>query len=224
MSETAAPPPADADSPADQEYFRALEEKVVALRGAAILLSPADWQLARSWRARAIPIEVVCGALDLCAQRLADRHPGRRISSLRYCRAAVSEAWEEVEALGAAEAGRRREALVFDPAPRLAALAAALPESLHDRERRAAALAALSGPAPEIEAALAELERAWLKLEWQRIEPGTRAAIEGEVERSLAALAGRFAAEELLETRAALARETLRRRLGVPKLSLFAAE
>ncbi|HQN38153.1 MAG TPA: hypothetical protein PLQ31_01300, partial [Thermoanaerobaculia bacterium] len=57
MNETAASE--GEPSAEDHAFFQAIEERFVALRGAATLLSPADWQLARAWHRAGIPLAAV---------------------------------------------------------------------------------------------------------------------------------------------------------------------
>ena len=50
---------ADSEAEADQAYFQAIEETFVRLRGAPLLLSPADWQVARRWHRDGVPLPLV---------------------------------------------------------------------------------------------------------------------------------------------------------------------
>src|SRR5260370_31817442 len=43
----------------DHAYFLAIEDHFVRLRGAPLLLSPADWHAARRWHQQGIPLELV---------------------------------------------------------------------------------------------------------------------------------------------------------------------
>jgi|HubBroStandDraft_3_1064219.scaffolds.fasta_scaffold69842_2 hypothetical protein len=133
----------------DQAYFQAVEEIFVGLRGTPFLLAPADWQVARRWHQEGIPLDVVRLGLEEVFARRRERGSHGRVSSLRYCAAAVEAAWAERRDLTAP--GRRAPAPRLEIAPRLAALAAALPAALPDREGFAArirALAAAPAPAP----------------------------------------------------------------------------
>ena len=91
-----------------QQYFRAIEEAFIRLRGAPLLLSPEDWRQAEQWRRRGVPLELVLAVLEQVFARRLERGARGRIQSLRYCAQAVETAWQEVEALTAG--GRRREA------------------------------------------------------------------------------------------------------------------
>jgi hypothetical protein len=214
MSETA--------EDSDHAYFQAVEEIFVELRGAPLLLSPADWQVARRWHQEGVPLELVKRALVDVFARRSERGAKGKISSLRYCSHAVEVAWEEVRELTAP--GRRAGAPAFEIPPRLAALAAALPADLPDRETLAARIAALDGYPQDVEDRLSSLDREMLDLAAGGLDAEVRAEFHSAVEKTLAALGSRLPAEELEHSRERLARQVLRRRLGLPLLSLFSPE
>jgi hypothetical protein len=209
------------DSP-EHAYFRALEETFIRLRGAPLLLSPADWRVASAWYSEGIPLTVVVRALEEVFARRRERGAKGRIQSLRYCAPAVAAAWEEIRSLTAP--GRQAEAEPLLVAPRLAALAAALPAELEDRQGWARRITALAGGTEEVEAALADLDRELLGDLEATQEPGVREQLAGEMEAALARLATRLGDRELEEARGRLLRLLLRQRLGLPVLSLFSPE
>jgi hypothetical protein len=217
---------ATADEPdPDHAYFQAVEEIFVELRGAPLLLSPADWQVARRWHQEGVPLDLLRRTLTEVFARRKERGAKGKISSLRYCAPAVEAAWAELAALTAP--GQRAAAPAFDVASRLAALAAALPSSLFSREALAARLIALSGNAgdpQEVEDRLAALDREMLDAVAAGLDRDGRTEIDTAVEKTLALLRGRLPAEEIETSRERLFRQTLRRRLGLPVLSLFSPE
>lgn len=206
----------------DHAYFQAIEEVFVALRGAPLLLSPADWQVARRWHQDGVPLELVKNALEEVFARRKERGAKGKISSLRYCAPAVEAAWSDLRELTAP--GHRVEALPFEVAPRVAALAAALPKTLPGRDGLAARLAALAGDPQHVEEHLAALDREMLAAAETGLDEATRSEINAAVEKTLAVLAGRLPAEELASSRERLTMQVLRRRLGLPVLSLFSPE
>lgn len=206
----------------DHAYFQAIEEVFVALRGAPLLLSPADWQVARRWHQDGVPLELVKNALEEVFARRKERGAKGKISSLRYCAPAVEAAWSDLRELTAP--GHRVEALPFEVAPRVAALAAALPKALPGRDGLAARLAALAGDPQHVEEHLAALDREMLAAAETGLDEATRSEINAAVEKTLAVLAGRLPAEELASSRERLTMQVLRRRLGLPVLSLFSPE
>src|SRR5215475_13765984 len=119
-------------------YFQAVEEIFVALRGAPLLLSPADWQVARRWHREGVPLDLVRRTLEEVFAKRKERGAKGKISSLRYCAPAVEAAWEELRELTAP--GERSEAPAFEIRPRLAALATALPRSFPEIRARIVAI------------------------------------------------------------------------------------
>ncbi|HEY2290991.1 MAG TPA: hypothetical protein VGM86_09850 [Thermoanaerobaculia bacterium] len=204
----------------DHAYFQAIEEIFVALRGAPLLLSPADWQVARRWHREGVPLDLVRSTLEEVFAKRKERGAKGRISSLRYCAPAVEAAWADLRELTAP--ARRAEASAFEVAPRLAALAA-LAASLSG-QALAARITSLSGDPQEVEEHLAALDREMLDQAWEGLDGEARSEVEAAVEKTLAALAGRLPAGELASSRERLVRQTLRRKLGLPVLSLFSPE
>jgi hypothetical protein len=210
------------DKDSDHAYFQAVEEMFVELRGAPLLLSAADWQVARRWHREGVPLDLVRRTLAEVFARRKERAAKGRISSLRYCAPAVEAAWDEVRELTAP--GRRAEAPALAVPPRLAALAASLPAELPDREALAARIAALEGDPQEVEERLSGLDREMLEAAAGGLPAELRAEIDSTVEKTLAGLAGRLPADDLEGSRTRLVRQVLRRRLSLPMLSLFSPE
>jgi hypothetical protein len=206
----------------DHAYFQAIEEIFVELRGAPLLLSPTDWQVARRWHQEGVPLDLVRQALAEVFARRKERKAKGKISSLRYCAPAVEAAWADLRELTAP--AHRVEAPAFEVASRLAALAAALPAALTGREILAARLSALTGDPHEVEAQLSGLDREMLDRAWEGLDIASRAEVDVTVEKTLASLGGRLPAADLESSRERLARQTLRRKLGLPVLSLFSPE
>ena len=207
---------------ADHSYFQAIEEVFVELRGAPLLLSPADWQVARRWHQEGVPLDLVRSTLGEVFARRKERGSKGKISSLRYCVPAVEAAWADLKELTAP--GHRVEAPAFEVASRLAALAAALPTGLSGREALAARLGALTGDPQEVEEHLSTIDREMLDRVAAELDVDMRSEIALAVEKTLVSLGGRLPAAELESSRERLAHQILRRRLGLPVLSLFSPE
>lgn len=207
----------------DHAWFRAVEDVFIRLRGAPLLLSPADWQVAQRWHRAGVPLALIETTLAEVFARRGERGARGRIHSLRYCAPAVEAAWEEVQEL---QAPGEREAPppALDVPARLAALAAALPAKLPGRDELAAAIRALSGPPEAVEEALARLEEETLDAADRRLRPPGRAELERQAEASLAGVAGRLPPAEIAAARDRLLRRLLRKRIELPLLSLFAPE
>jgi hypothetical protein len=214
------------DSADDHAYFQAIEEIFVRLRGAPLLLSPADWQVARRWHRDGVPLDLVRRALEEVFAKRQERGTKGKISSLRYCAPAVEAAWADLRELTAP--GERTAAPPLDIAARLAALAAALPAG--HRDAFASRIQALEGgpPAPQtpqtVEERLATLDLDLLEAALAALDEAARAEVDAAVGKTLAALAPRLPAEELARSRERLARQILRQRLRLPLLSLFSPE
>jgi len=206
----------------DQAYFQAVEKIFVELRGAPLLVSPADWHVASRWHQEGVPLALVKRALEEVFAKRKERGTKGRISSLRYCAPAVEAAWADLRELTAP--GERAEAPVFEVRPRLAALATSLPATFSGRETLAAQITALNGDAQQVEHHLSALDREMLDTAMEGLDGEARAEIGSVVEKTLTSLGGRLPAEELERSRDRLARQALRRRLGLPVLSLFSPE
>lgn len=205
----------------DHAYFQAVEEIFVRLRGAPLLLSPADWQVARRWHQEGVPLDLVRRSLEEVFEKRKERGTKGKINSLRYCAPAVEAAWADLRELTAP--GERAEAPALDIPERLRNLAAALPV-IPDRDALAEKIVALQGDAPSVEAALSVLDRDLLAAAASSLEAEPRQEIEAAVEKTLDALRSRLPAEELERSRERLTLQVLRQRLALPVLSLFSPE
>ena len=78
-------------------YFQVLEEAFIRLRGAPLLLSPADWQVAQRWRGLGIPLDFAIAGMTEVFARRRERGSEDRVSSLRYCARAVERGWRKAE-------------------------------------------------------------------------------------------------------------------------------
>ena len=207
----------------DHLYFVRLEELFIALRGAPLLLSPADWQIARKWHRAGIPLDVAGRVIEEVIGRDADKKGRTGIRSLAYFDPAVTERWREIGTLsGPSKAGDSTPTI--DLERRLRALAAAVPERFPRAGDLRARIRSLRGSAEEIETSLTALDR--------ELTTAAEGALTDEQRRQLAArvdrAAGRF--ETHLDPVAAA---TIRRQLesrvlreisGLPHLSLFAPQ
>ena len=215
----------DADVPEEAEversYFRSLEDHLAALRQGWLLLTPADWLVARNWRRQGIPPDLVRRTMEELYARRVERGSKRRINSLRYFARAVEAAWEEVRTLTAP--GRRQTVTPLDVPARLAALAAALPD-LPGRESLANRVVSLAGDTERIEAALAALDSEVLNAAESALDPAALQDLTATEANTLARLAGRLPEDEVAAARRRLRSQILRRRLHLPVLSLFSPE
>jgi hypothetical protein len=217
----------EAQEAAERAYFQAIEEAFVELRGAPLLLSPADWQVARRWQREGVPLDLVRNAMTEVFAKRKERGAKGKISSLRYCAPAVEAAWDHLRELAVADQRERTPGAGLDLPARLRALAAALPEELPEREAWAARigdLGGIAGGSQAVEEGLAALDRELLDAASARLSKRVGKEVEETVERTLATLTGRVADEELARSRDQLRRQIVRKRSALPVLSLFSPE
>ena len=209
-------------SSAEQHYFRTIEDAFIRLRGAPFLLSPADWRLARGWYEEGVPVEVVCGALQEVFERRAERSEAGKVQSLRYCAAAVEEAWRTRRELGSG--GETVENYQMDVAGRLERLAARLPAAQARRDAWVERIRAAGEHAQAAEEALVALDRELVDEHLATLNAAARAELEAAVATSVERLGPLLAADLAATDRARLLRENARRRAGLPLLSLFSPD
>ncbi len=210
----------------DQAYFRTIEEIFARHRAVPMLLSPADWKVAQGWFEAEVPFDLIDRVFGEVLGRRHERGAKGRVSSLRYFAPAIEAAWQEIRELTAI--GETLPAPALDVPARLAALAAAL-----DRAGGAATgeiatrVRALSSPgayAETVERQLAALDAEMVERTDRGLPPEDLAAVVSEIEKSLKKLAGRLPAAEIENARDRLRRQAVRRRAGLPFLSLFSPD
>ena len=212
-------PAAAAPSAEDVAYFRAVEDAFVRLRGAPLLLSPEDFQVALGWRREGVPLSLVEATLEEVFAKRRERGARERINSLRYCARAVGAAWAEVREL---QGPPRRAAVSETPLEeRLRVLADALPEGLVARAEWRGRLLALAGSAEAVEEELRALDDELLAAVDAVLSPAARERLEGEVTAIVTGLRDRFPDSDLAALRSQLRRQRLRRTAGLPVLTLF---
>lgn len=211
-------------SPEDHAYFLTIERTFLGLRKKAALLTAADWQEAQSWHRQGIPVELIQDVMEKLFERQRAKK-GRTISGLRYFRAAVEAAWEEMLALRAG--GRAEEAIPLPVATRLANLAGSLPAALPLRERWTTALAGMASAAAapnEVEADLRNLDGELVRALRAALTAEERESFARQIEQALVRLRDRLPEDELAIASDRLAEQLLRRRFAAPVLSLFSPE
>lgn len=204
----------------DQTYFQRIEEAFIRLRGAPLLLSPADWRVAQEWRQQGVPLALVVATLEEVFAARAARGGRGRVNSLRYVAPAVEAAWERARELLASGAAVE-SAAGPSTEERLARLADALPEALPRRARWADVIRSLEGTPEAVETRLAEVEAELQAALRAELDPATTAELEREVDEAVSRAGARIAAEEWRRLRRQLEGRALRRRFDLPVLSLF---
>lgn len=211
----------DLPSSDSHRYFQELEALYFDLVDTASLLSAHDYQIAKGWHERGIPLEHVRARMEEALRKRRERGDDDPLG-LRYYRRAVERSWKAVEEMRAT--GERGEAAGLDVAARLAALAEALPADLAGRGELAERITALEGDTEHVESALAALDHELLESAEEGLSGEERDAVEQGVEDTVSSLFGRLFAGDVEKARDRLRRQALRRQLGLPVLSLFSPE
>ena len=224
-----------ADDALEQTYFATIEEEFVRLRGAPLVLSPADWHLAATWHRQDIPLSVVLAAIHQVMETAASRGRRKPVLSLSYCR-------HEVEA----EFGRYLEATAGDgshdptddrptPAQRLGRKADRLEQAGRMmpalRAAAAAAVAGLRAAAGQLEAGGSrpeEIEKQLMAHErdlLDHLEAGLPAADRSSLQQAcrerLEPYRQRMAEDAYQSTLRHACDSALRRKYKLPRLSLL---
>lgn len=206
-------------SAGDHAYFQAIEACFIRLRGAPLLLSPADWQLARSWHESGIPLSLILETLEQVFAKRSESGVGGRVQGLRYCAPAIEAAWKmqaEIQATGS-----RSTPPALDLRSRLDTLAKTVRELGFDAVSVADELESLDGPLDEVEGDLVDLDRKLLQAAEESLDRADLDKIAHSVARSLERVRARMDEEEAARVRLQLHREAVRRRCDLPVLSLF---
>jgi hypothetical protein len=206
-------------SAGDHAYFQAIEERFIQLRGAPLLLAPADWQLARQWRDSGIPLTLILETLERVFARRAESGARGRVQGLRYCAPAIEAAWQNEAEMQAT--GSRESPPALDLGARLHALSTAVRALDFGAADVADDIDALAGSPDVVERALVDLDRRLLELAERHLDQATLDEIGASVEQSLKRVRERLAEGEVARVRSRLYRETVRRRSDLPVLSLF---
>ena len=219
----------------DEGYYEEVESYFVARRGSPLFITPSEWDLVRRWEQQGIPLAVVKEGIDRVFERPKTLLKPRRLG---YCRQTVEAAFRRFResslggrAGGTAQDDSSASAHLTEVSSRLQDLAAAWSETQSELslllERTAAAVRSLSERAEE---APGEVERELTALDGKLVVESeavlgdaVREELRREVESSLESYRERMP-EKIY--RAALEsgyRRRLRRKLGLPTLSLYAA-
>lgn len=228
----------DSGGPPDETtYATRIEEAFIAERGTPFLLSAKDWQLIRGWREAGIPVDTVIRAVRETFERRRARGAAGKISSISYCAGAVEEAWQ-MERRGLVGQGEGlRDAKPLEIGPRLGELAEALRAAgsgeaggigaVAFRKAVGKALSKLEalpkdGSFDETEEKLSAIEASLVRSLRKGLSPDLSAAVDAGVAEALGDTTG-VSPEVAERMRRALTRREMRRRLGLPSLTLFGA-
>jgi hypothetical protein len=181
----------------------------------------------KAWQQEGVPLPVVLEAIESCFRKQEETPRRRTISSLSYCRHAVRELWAERKDLlvGSSESVPERgaEGMLEDLARGVDAAAerGETPELARLLREAAGAVRALPPreAVPHLEERLIEIEKGLLDALMAALPEVAKRELADEVEQ---ALAGHKLDPAVAErTRRANLMRLMRRRIGMPRLSLF---
>jgi hypothetical protein len=209
-------------------YFIEIEAHFAHRRGTPFLFSAKDWTLMKSWHDEGVPLAIVLEAIDACFDSREKAARKRTISSLSYCRHAVADIWAERRDQAVGGSGSVPEA---DPRGAIAAVISSLREAADAAESRYRAafdatledlheIVSASASVPETEDRLVAAEQRLMAALLAAMPEEERLALVSSVDRELARYA--IADEETRKkTHAANLWRLVRRRVALPRLSLF---
>ena len=212
----------------EPDYFLEIESRFATLRETPFVFSAKDWALMKSWKDDGIPLPIVLEAMESCFEKRKEGGRKRSISSLSYCRHAVDDLWRERKDLYVGKS----EGVIADSDPRaqLEVVASELRRAAEEAQpeiagemKRIADLVLELGEGrtlSQIEEELVNVEQQLLERAMELLPRDEVEALERDVETQLASY--RSADEATLErTRSANLKRLLRRKLQLPRLSLF---
>jgi len=230
-------------SPEEAEYFRLIEERFCALRGAAMLLSPRDWNLIAGWWGERIPLALVLEAVEEVFAALRRRAgESGRVNSLGYAAPEVLRRWKLHRELTAPRRGEEeeRERLREEVRRHLGRVASSLKAASSAARDRG--LERLAGTMLEAAAEVRTLRRESAAKEWEPVraekvlesldaellqaaedalDRAARLRLKGEAEEILRPHRPGMRTDAFRETLEAVRARLLRREFGLPHLSLL---
>jgi hypothetical protein len=190
------------------DYFQEIEAHFAQRRGTPFILNAKDWMLMKSWKDEGVPLPVVIEAIDSVFDKREAQ--GKRVSSLSYCKHAITELWKDRKEL---QVGAEGTAPEESPEEQLEALATSFEASAHEAVRAFAIRVrelARAQSVPRIEEGLIELEQ-------ELIDTVATEALRAEA-RALSASANEKTRER---TEQAHLRRLVREAFELPRLTLF---
>jgi len=217
----------------DEGYYEGVESCFVARRGSPLFITPSEWDLVWRWEQLGIPLAVVKEGIDRVFERPKTLQKARRLG---YCRQTVEASFRRFResslggrgaATSSEDAGA--EAYLRETSSRLRELDAALPGEERGLalflERAADAVRSLSeraGKAPgEAERDLAALDEELVAESEAVVGDRERDELRREAESSLDSYRERMPEKIYRAALESAYRRRLRKRIGLPTLSLY---
>ncbi len=220
-----------AAAPVDEEeiqYSLAVERAFQELGGPAVPVAPQDAAAVKSWYEAGVDFETICRCFREKASSSGLRDAsGRPIRTLRYFQDVVMDTHRQILAIRGPWANPRAPTIAvptIDVTARLAALSAALPPELPDRETWSRRVVELEGNAEEVEERLEAVDRQVLDAADAMLDAQDRRELEKKLSKAVAHLGQRLSAQQLRRTEEQLRERLMRKKLSLPVLSLFSPE
>jgi hypothetical protein len=211
-------------------YYQEVESHFVARRGSPLFISPSEWDLVWRWEQLGIPLPVVKEGIDRVFERPKTRLKPRRLS---YCRQTVEAAFRRFReaSLGARAAKSEGEDAVAvsrleEIAARLTEIASTRPPLAPLCESTTTALRSLRERAAdspdEVERELASLDQTLLAESESLLNDDERFDLRRDAESFLESYRERMPEKVYRAAVESSYRRRIRRKLGLPPLSLYA--
>jgi biotin-(acetyl-CoA carboxylase) ligase len=214
----------------EPDYYQDVESYFVARRGSPLFISPSEWDLVWRWEQLGIPLAVVKEGIDRVFDRPRTLLKPRRLS---YCRQTVEAAFRRFREAKLGERAPKAELADSGAAARLQEITSRLGElaGAHSGLARLceSASSAVESMVERVDEAPEEVERELAALDGTLIagceavlEEAERAALRREAESSLESYRERMPEKIYLAALESAFRRRLRKKLGVPTMSLYA--
>jgi exonuclease VII small subunit len=234
-----------------EEYFLKIEALFAALRGRSILLSPADYQLARTWYDRGIPLS--CALRGIRAAFFHKMSEGDivedEILSLNWCRWAVMKEWKEYKSVSLQDDSAAQfsapertgdeidsilDSLIFDLNLKKIVqnigegvsqqLLISLREILQRLEEARNAWQSGTATADELEEQLQSIDDSMMKAVWEHMDESKRKKINTSINKKLKKHEARLSEEATKQTRETARMSMLRHQLRLPRITLYSLQ
>lgn len=200
----------------EPDYYLEIEAHFAKRRNTPFILSAKDWALMQKWAAEGVPLPVVIEAIDQVFENNETSGRKKVISSLNYCKHAVSELWKERKEM---LVGGQSETPEEGAGELLEALAADVEAASAGMAGKIRGLAPLKS-VPKIEEQLIELERELIDELVATLTPDELAEVRAEIGRATGDIS-RLNEKTRARTEEAHLRRIVRERFGVRRLTLF---
>lgn len=218
----------------EESYYAEVESHFVERRGSPLFISPDEWHLVYQWEQMGVPLEVVKEGIDRVFERPKTRVKPRKLG---YCRQTVLAAFRRFREAGVGggappPAGDQAVSLASHLEDLGQALRRAADESGAVSETLVATLADVAervlrlapaldqGRLGEVETSLADLDRILVSGSESAVGESTREELRREAESSLEPYRERMPPKVYQAALESAYRRRIRKRLGVPVLSL----